>query len=135
VKKILPKKIGDEIFSKFDYCIMRTMESGLIYASKQFPNFELKEAWFTFKAIKSDMIGKAHQVQMHIRYEADGETFDLDVYVDPKDFVKATSKMTDELKHLNIPIEKRAEYMPYEVRYYHERKLIHHSTIWVRKNA
>jgi len=134
VKKLLPERLGDEIFSKFDYAIARIMETGQAFASKQFPNFALKEAYFTFKAIKSDMVGKEHQVQMHIRYEING-TFDIDVYIDPKDFAKMSREMVNELGRVDIPIEKRADYRLFEVRYFHEGQLVHSSLIMVRKNA
>lgn len=132
MKKLLPERLGSEVFSKFDYAIGRVMETGEAFTSKQFPNFALKEAYFTFKAIKSDTVGKEHQVQMHIRYEING-TFDIDVYIDPKDFTKATSEMISEMKRIDIPIEKRADYRLFEVRYFHEGQLIHSSLIVVRR--
>lgn len=74
-KKILPQKIGSEIWHKMDYGIFRAMETGKAYVSKQDGGF------ITVKPIKER--GLPEQLQFHVRFKDQyGEVQDLDAYVD-----------------------------------------------------
>jgi hypothetical protein len=103
------------------------METGEAFPSQQFP----EDAWFTAKLVESAVPGSPYQLHIHIRYPlADGNTLDIDTYVQPAEFRKMSREVEEELKRFNLMTWRCAE--TFTVRYFHNKKLIHESEIQAR---
>jgi hypothetical protein len=97
--KELSKRIGEELWLKPRYAILRFMKNKSAFKTEEFPSMI-----FTLKPIKE--INIEEEIQLHIRFDGKDlwnglqDVIDVDVYIPVEEFLKVAS-MFSEKKDMN----------------------------------